>query len=586
MLVGVGAIVKVHRDRVWESRVDEVRRQLADPNAALVALNANFQGSDHPEVGALRMQIEDQQRLKEVAARNAWLERYSRAQVEARKGDPLVALDKIRNLPQPPHLRLITTPWPLRGDIYESMLQHFDDLLVELGPPVEDNPKQLRQEHQLEEQAREVLAALTEAERSLPEVLSLMQGLDALQKRIQGRYTERDALIDKRLKLENLREQDRLLREAEQHAKNGDFERALAYYKQIMDLDESGEIRDVLQEQHDLLRKQHAAVEAARAFAKQGQHGAAYDELAAIFEDPESFMLPWKVESFPTGARVELDNGRLYTTPFEIETTFGQELVLTVTYGGFEPRRISSSGPSDRFVYLSRVAERSWRGTGRVDAVPVSVEDDHIVVDRQGNLARIGAGGQLRWKQPIQTLSGVARAPVFVPARKGQLLLVTEDGAAWFVDVDTGRLEGPWDLGSPPQVGPVPTGSHVRLRLADKRIALWKDALKPVVEDELGDALGRDGDYLYGSDCGMQVARRRAGHPPSVASRFNDWVVTVESEVFRVHRQGREKELEAYTIVRNGEWEYLAWEAPTSRAPHGRLWISDTEGVRAFEPVR
>ena len=296
-------------------------------------------------------------------------------------------------------------------------------------------------------------------------------------------------------------------------------------------------------------------------------------------------MLPWKVESFPSGARVELDNGRLYTTPFEIETTFGHELVLTITAEGFEPRRIESDGPADRFVHLSRVPERSWKGAGRIDAVPVSVEDDHVVVDRQGNLTRLGAGGQVLWNQPLQTLSGVARAPVFVPSRKGQLLLVTEDGAAWFVDVESGRLEGPWDLGSPPQVGPVPTGSHVRLLMADKRIALWKDALKPVVEDELGDPLGSDGDYLYGSDCGMQVARARAGHPPSVASRFNDWLVTVEDEVYRVHRVGRENEPEAYTVVRRGEWEYLAWEAPSALAPHGRLWISDEAGVRAFEPA-
>ena len=33
-----------------------------------------------------------------------------------------------------------------------------------------------------------------------------------------------------------------------------------------------------------------------------------------------------------------------------------------------------------------------------------------------------------------------------------------------------------------------------------------------------------------------------------------------------------------------GAWRYVAWEPPNSKCPNGRLWLSDTGGVRGFEP--
>src|SRR5688572_2010082 len=101
-------------------------------------------------------------------------------------------------------------------------------------------------------------------------------------------------------------------------------------------------------------------------------------------------------------------------------------------------------GPQNVHVLLSRAKERTFETTGRVEALPTPIGDDHIVVDRTGGIARIGAGG-LKWRTEIQTLSGMARAPVEMPGRPGRLLFVTETGAAWLLDPADGALEGPWE---------------------------------------------------------------------------------------------------------------------------------------------
>jgi len=38
------------------------------------------------------------------------------------------------------------------------------------------------------------------------------------------------------------------------------------------------------------------------------------------------------------------------------------------------------------------------------------------------------------------------------------------------------------------------------------------------------------------------------------------------------------------TVRRTGNWEFMAWEAPSAELPSGRLWISDGAGLRAFRP--
>ena len=37
-------------------------------------------------------------------------------------------------------------------------------------------------------------------------------------------------------------------------------------------------------------------------------------------------------------------------------------------------------------------------------------------------------------------------------------------------------------------------------------------------------------------------------------------------------------------VERKGNWSFLAWEAPNSTLPFGRLWVSDDAGLRAYLP--
>jgi len=54
--------------------------------------------------------------------------------------------------------------------------------------------------------------------------------------------------------------------------------------------------------------------------------------------------------------------------------------------------------------------------------------------------------------------------------------------------------------------------------------------------------------------------------------------------MLEVRPTGEGSEKLSFHVRLRGEWNFLAWEAPTSKAPHGRLWLSDGDGLRAYEP--
>ena len=214
--------------------------------------------------------------------------------------------------------------------------------------------------------------------------------------------------------------------------------------------------------------------------------------------------------------------------------------------------------------------------------MPVSVDEDHLVADRKGTIARVGAGGEVRWRTSVRSLSGIARAPVFMPHRPGHLLLISEDGEAWIVEASSGHIEGPWNLGSPPILGPAPSAGHVRAHLADGRLVLWKEGLRPVLDDpDAGPpSLSSDEGYRHGSHAGLSVARSRSGNIDHFECPWDDWVAEIGEESYVIHRRGdRER---GYSVLRHGDWAYLAWESASARYPSGRLWISDGAGLRAF----
>ena len=112
-----------------------------------------------------------------------------------------------------------------------------------------------------------------------------------------------------------------------------------------------------------------------------------------------------------------------------------------------------------------------------------AVGDDHVLVDRDGQVMRVNAAGERLWTTSIQTLSGIARAPVAMPGRPGQLLFITETGAAWVLDPANGELEGPWELKSPPVLGPATVGDEVHVVLHSGELARWKTSLRPSLEE-------------------------------------------------------------------------------------------------------
>ena len=81
----------------------------------------------------------------------------------------------------------------------------------------------------------------------------------------------------------------------------------------------------------------------------------------------------------------------------------------------------------------------------------------------------------------------------------------------------------------------------------------------------------------------MQVLRRRANEGSRLSRRWNDWVVAVDEGVIHVYQEGLPDA--GYSVAREGEWAYVAWERPSRDAPRGRLWVADGAGLRAFVPL-
>ncbi len=265
---------------------------------------------------------------------------------------------------------------------------------------------------------------------------------------------------------------------------------------------------------------------------------------------------------------------------------------------GHETVRVQFDDPADQRVVLSRIPDRHWSSSGRIESVPVAMAGEHVVADRSGNLARIDARGELAWEQSLESLGGIARTPVSLPRRTGTLLCITEDGDAWFLEADTGELEGPWSMGIPPVEGPIPTETGAFVRFEDGRTAVWESRLRPEIlpvpkarglQEDPHVAVARrrteaiaNGTF-YGTQAGLEVLRRGSDTDLELSSPWTTWKVRIERDAYWVSRENGEDE-KPFAIRRSGDWMYVAWEAPSADAPSGRLWISDEEGLRAFEP--
>src|SRR6185436_7160904 len=195
-----------------------------------------------------------------------------------------------------------------------------------------------------------------------------------------------------------------------------------------------------------------------------------------------------------------------------------------------------------------------------------------------GRLARLDQQSRTKWEIELKTLGGIARTPVFLPNKSGWLLVVSEDGQAWLVQSQSGEIEGPRDIGSPPAVGPELTRGGVSVQFADGRVAVWTDRLEPVFyqADSLVSSTGKESE-VAGS---LGVLRRSAGSASKLVSPWNSWTVSVLDGEYRV----TSPEGLGFSAERTGDFVYLAWEKPKALVPNGRLWISDGGGLRSYVP--
>lgn len=585
--LALGAWVQIRIERTKEKRFQEVANRLTDPLEARELFDRYFSNDDSPEIVALDQTIRDKRKELETRLRTDWYESFRQAQLECSFGDVLVGLERSLAIPNPPVLVTVKEPWPLVSDLFNGLAARLEGELHDLGEPQLDAPQQVRAEDELAARAGKLVEKIQPL-RDDGRLAAFRARLEALLADLGKRAKKRDEDAAERDRLDTSTRQEMLYESARSHAKAGDIERALSVYDRLLAGDPTGKLAEILHDEIEGLRTRYDAMRNARKLALEGRHPEAIALLKKHLDKPESVALPWKLESFPAGAVVKLPDGEAHLTPYQFESHLGEELRMRLELAGHLPTDLTVTDPADRFIWLSRAAERSWVTAGLVQALPVAVGGDHIVCDRAGRIARLGANPVPRWERQLGSLGGVARSPVFLSQRNGYLLAVTEDGEAWIVEARTGELEGPWDLGSPPVSGPTPTAEGVVVTLRDGRVATWTQRLKPSItrpDAPASEADAPDPDSVANVrtfTSGMQVLRAPAGGERKLDSPWTPWTVEVRDAVFLVQR--RDDAGQGFAVKRQGEWNYVAWEAPHGLLPTGRLWVADGAGLRSYLP--
>jgi hypothetical protein len=578
--VGLGALVQVRSEKNTSLQLAEIAEQISNPARAQALLEEYFPGDDSAKVEKLRDAIGERRKAVEGESRNAWYEKYKVAQLACSLGDAADGLRLALELPAPPRLTTVNEPWPLVTDLFNGLAARLEKEFYSLKEVELDFPEQVRSEETLRETVEKLNAELEKLpeERVNSDLGDLSERLEKIATEIESRTRDRNEQIDERNRQDTLARQDLMLAAARAHAEADDLERSITVYELLIESDESGRLETILEEEFGEVRRCWSAIGRARELAGKGRHAEAREVLDAELEDANAQTLPWTLETFPVGAMAHLVDGSTRITPFVVESRVGEQIEFILEYEGCANSTLQVDEPMNRIVFLSRLPERQWRSGGRVDALPVAVADSHIVCDRTGRLARVRGGGKPTWESKLSSLGGIARAPVFLPRKPGFLLLLTEDGEAWMVDAENGEYEGPWSLGSPPTEGPSPTAEGVQARLKDGRILTWTTQVRP--KEEQHGKLGPE--VKLGTTAGMHVLHRSEGGRRILESPWTDWRVEIEEEIFRVIDGDSEEG--SFAVERGGKWSFLAWEAPFARLPKGRLWISDSEGLRAFTP--
>lgn len=590
VIVGVAAVVQVRSQRLYESRLEMVTDALDTPDAALSLLDEFFPNDDSPRVTGLRSALVE--RRKELLRRvsEAWLAEFETTRGLASRGDVMEALDRALALADPPAgAEPPRGDWPTRQDLLSTLANRLEsscrELRFDVYATAEEEAQEERHRRLLSDVLGKVASPPASVRREEVETFVFFVGglRDDLVKRREQRAAERAALETRRIE----EQQDLMLAAARAHAQAGDLKRAVAMYDRLLGLDGSQELRPLLAAEVQEVRRHNDALERAIDLAQNGDHRSARRALEGVCSDPGEHALPFRVESVPSGARVSLRDDHVRITPFVLRSRFGEALQLEFSADGCEPRVVELNEPADLTVHMFRLPECAWPTQRVVETVPVPAGEDHILADRSGRVVRLARDGGIVWSVELDSLSGIARTPVFLPRRPGFLLVLSEEGRAWLLDAGTGAVEGPADLKRPPVEGPVITRSGVAARFSDGRVALWTDGPRPETFDDSGlfasESLVAPGSQDSASAT-LVALRRSADRGTSLATPWSDWKVTVFDERYEVTRASAPAE--TFSVRRRGEWRFVAWEAPNALLAGGRLWVSDEAGVRSFRPAR
>ena len=332
------------------------------------------------------------------------------------------------------------------------------------------------------------------------------------------------------------------------------------------------------------MREHHGAYEEAVALAEAGRHADALERLSRHCRQPSEHLLPWRIETLPAGATIQTSQGQTRRSPTTLRTAAGEHIELRVEAPGYVERTVSFDDPGNRRIALNRAPERVWKSLHRVDAAPVASGPDHIVANRAGRIARLSQGrpGSLEQGAPFP---GRSRAHADLPAGAPGTPARRHRGRRGVDRRRAGRQhERPLEGRLAPRRGARP----------DSRRNLGPVRRRPRgrlgVVDHASGLRGRE--RLPGAE--RHGPRRRNEHrarrpPRSERDERNEpgeqddrlGRVQVESDHFLVHRGDPG---DAFPVERVGEWNFLAWEPPNALISHGRLWVSDEEGLRSYRP--
>ena len=584
LLMAGTALVRVRGKQDRAERLQQVQSLSASPTQALAQLADDFAQDDGADVQSLRDELRAEELRLDTQMRADWLQAYEGVQHQATLGDPVQALEQIWQLPSPPKVRRVSRSFPDVGDLRQALVQRLVANLKRGGEPEADHAQQIEDEERVGQQLAAIASKLGSSGLSTAERQVWVSALAEPTELFEARQETRAILTLEKRRVENLARQETWMRQAEALAKKGSFHRALELYGDILRIDPSGDLELALADRLAKLTMQRDGLDEARELARQGQHGLALELLDEVGDDLRLFELPWTVQTLPSDAAITREGKSLGAHPVQLESALDEEVHLEITHPGYEPRAIQVKRPGDQLVVLSRIPVHAWQREARVDALPVEVNANRVVTDRDGHIACLDAHGKVLWEQSLETLSGIARAPVFLPHRPGHMLLVSEGGRVWILNAENGTTEGPLDLGSAPVSGPAPSPDCISVRLADGRGLGWTHELTPRVLTDVDDEGLNHDSQRFGGERGLHVYRRREAPE---RTRFPDaegkHSVVLKAGAYFVHWHGSAEDT-ADTVLLKGSWEYVAWEQPSVDAPEGRLWISDGAGLRSFVP--